>query len=132
MSSQKRIAQVRGETEHMLAIYLEEIVERDQLWREDLDAVVGRLPDKESDLEELLVAIRYALAFEGKLTDVFGDDLTEQVVRQFLMALEVEISARVTGEPKRRLPFEVEFHEPPDPWFDPWAWYGGDPLRKQR
>lgn len=117
-----RLRRIRREIEHSLVFLVVDLEPRDELTSGDVAATVARLPADEDALEQLLLEIRYSINFEGSLAEVLGDDqLSDRVIRQLLFALEVEVVSRLTGEPKRRLPFEgPSFRSAPRPlsWFD--------------
>src|SRR4051812_18423847 len=92
----------------MLLFFLFGLEESKVITRRHIDDAIARLPEKDEDLERILLEIRYALCFEGRLTEVLADDLLpERALRQLLFTLEVEIVSRLTGEPKRLLPFDL-------------------------
>jgi len=63
---------------------------------------------QEEQLEQLQIELRYAFNFRGSLTEVLGDQsISDRTIRHLLLALDVEITARLTGEPKQLLPFDT-------------------------
>lgn len=97
----------RKEIEHTLLFLVFDLRASEQLEERDVANVLRRLPEKEPALEQLLLEIRYALNIRDSLAEILGDDgLSDRVIRELLATVEVEIAARLTGEPRRRLPFE--------------------------
>lgn len=111
-----RLRRYRREIEHALLFLVFDLRAADYLEERDIADVVRRLPEKDPARAELLLEIRYALGIRDSLAEVLGDDsLSDRVIRELLVALEVELVARLTGE-RRRLPFEDGgFRAPPAP-----------------
>lgn len=106
--TKKELRKIRSEIEHALVYFAFEIGEQDELSHADIERAAKRLPEKDADLERLQLELRYAFNFEGSLTEVLGDDsVSDRIMRQLLLALDVEITARLTGERKQLLPFAV-------------------------
>lgn len=101
------LRKLRREIEHTLVWCAVDLHPSDELSPTDIAKAMERLPDEDEDLERLQLEIRYCLGIHRSLATVLGDEeLSDRVLRQLLMTLEVEITSRLTGEPKRRLPFE--------------------------
>ncbi len=104
----KELRRIRREIEHALVWLVLGLAPGAELTQVDVDNVMQRLSDKESELEQLLLEIRYALGLRFDLAEVLDDgELDDRVIRQLLTCIEVELAARLTGEPKRILPFQL-------------------------
>jgi len=106
--TKKALRKIRREIEHALLYAVFGLGPRDELAEDDIESAARRLPENEDDLERIQVELRYAFNFAGSLSEVLGDDtISDRAIRHLLLALDVEITSRLTGEPRKRLPFAV-------------------------